>query len=42
MSYLLDTNILIRFISPKDPKHLEVVATVDTLHARQERVIISP
>ena len=42
MSYLLDTNILLRFISPKDPKHSEVVTTVDALHNRQQRVIISP
>lgn len=42
MAYLLDTNILLRTISPDDPMHAETVAAIDTLNARREGVIIAP
>jgi len=42
MSYLLDTNILLRLISPKDPMHLETVNSIDNLNAERERLIIAP
>ncbi len=42
MAYLLDTNILLRTISPSDPMHPEAVAAIDTLNARREQVIIAP
>ena len=42
MTYLLDTNILLRFISPNDPKHSQALTAVDTLNARRERVVIAP
>ena len=42
MAYLLDTNILLRLISPNDPMHLQTVAAVDLLNARRERATIAP
>lgn len=42
MSYLLDTNILLRFVSPEDSMHLETVNAVDSLNANRERLIIAP
>lgn len=42
MAYLLDTNILLRTISPNDPMHKEAVAAIDILNARRERVVIAP
>lgn len=42
MAYLLDTNILIRTISPNDPMHIETVAAIDILNASREQVIIAP
>ncbi|NJO96439.1 MAG: PIN domain-containing protein [Pleurocapsa sp. CRU_1_2] len=42
MAYLLDTNILLRTISPNDPMHAITVAAIDTLNARRERVVIAP
>ena len=42
MSYLLDTNILLRLISPNDPMHLETVNAIDSLHAKPEKLIIAP
>ena len=42
MAYLLDTNILIRTISPNDPMHIETVAAIDILNASREQVVIAP
>jgi predicted nucleic acid-binding protein len=42
MAYLLDTNILLRTISPRDPVHSEAVTALDTLNARRQQVIIAP
>lgn len=42
MAYLLDTNILLRLISPDDPMHAETVAVIDTLNARRDEAIIAP
>ena len=42
MAYLLDTNILLRLISPDDPMHAETVAAINTLNARREEAIIAP
>lgn len=42
MAYLLDTNILLRTISPNDPMHAIAVAAIDTLNARREQVVIAP
>ena len=42
MSYLLDTNILLRLISPEDPMHLETVNATDSLNAKRERLVIAP
>jgi predicted nucleic acid-binding protein len=42
MAYLLDTNILLRTISPNDPMHIETVAAIDILNAGREQVIIAP
>lgn len=42
MAYLLDTNILIRTISPNDPMHIETIAAIDILNASREQVIIAP
>ena len=42
MAYLLDTNILLRLISPDDPMHPQTVAAIDTLNARREEAIIAP
>ena len=42
MAYLLDTNILLRIISPNDPMHLEAVTAIDALNARRAPVIIAP
>lgn len=42
MTYLLDTNILLRTINPNDPKHIITTAAIDTLNARRERVVIAP
>lgn len=42
MSYLLDTNILLRTINPHDPKHIITAAAIDTLNARRERIVIAP
>ena len=42
MAYLLDTNILLRTISPNDPMHPEAVKALDILNARRERVVIAP
>lgn len=42
MTYLLDTNILLRFISVNDPKHSQTVAVVDSLNARREMMTIAP
>ena len=42
MAYLLDTNILLRLISPDDPMHAETVAASDTLNARRFGAIIAP
>ena len=42
MGYLLDTNILLRLISPDDPMHLETVNAIDSLNAKRERLVIAP
>jgi predicted nucleic acid-binding protein len=42
MAYLLDTNILLRIISPNDPMHQEAVTAIDALNARRAPVIIAP
>jgi predicted nucleic acid-binding protein len=42
MAYLLDTNILLRLISPDDPMHPQTVAASNTLNARREGAIIAP
>lgn len=42
MAYLLDTNILLRTISPNDPMHIETVAAIDILNAGREQVVIAP
>ena len=42
MAYLLDTNILIRTISPNDPMHIETIAAIDILNASREQVVIAP
>ena len=42
MAYLLDTNILLRTISPNDPMHIETVAAIDILNASREQVVIAP
>ncbi|MEO0013084.1 MAG: hypothetical protein RLZZ535_1473 [Cyanobacteriota bacterium] len=42
MAYLLDTNILIRTISPNDPMHIKTVAAIDILNASREQVVIAP
>ena len=42
MAHLLDTNILLRTISPDDSMHIETVAAIDTLNAGREQVIIAP
>lgn len=42
MAYLLDTNILLRTISPNDPMHAIAVAAIDILNARRERVVVAP
>ena len=42
MAYLLDTNILLRTISPNDPMHIETIAAIDILNASREQVIIAP
>ena len=42
MSYLLDTNILLRIINPHDPMHQEAVTAIDALNARRTPVIIAP
>ncbi len=42
MAYLLDTNVLLRTINPKDPMHSQAVAAIDILNARRERVVIAP
>lgn len=42
MSYLLDTNILLRLISPDDSMHSEAVEATDTLDANRERLVIAP
>lgn len=42
MAYLLDTNILLRTISPNDPMHSETVAAIDTVNARRELLVIAP
>ena len=42
MAYLLDTNILLRTISPNDPMHIETIAAIDILNASREQVVIAP
>ena len=42
MAYLLDTNILLRLVSPDDPMHTQTVAAIDLLNARREKAIIAP
>lgn len=42
MAYLLDTNILLRLISPDDLMHHQTVAAIDTLNALREGAIIAP
>lgn len=42
MAYLLDTNILIRLVTPDDPMHNQTVAAIDILNARREKAIIAP
>ena len=42
MAYLLDTNILLRTISPNDPMHIETVAAIDILNAAREQLFIAP
>ncbi len=42
MAYLLDTNILLRTISPNDPMHIETVAAIDILYAAREQLFIAP
>lgn len=42
MSYLLDTNILLRLINPEDPMHLEVVDAICFLNSQRHQLIIAP
>ena len=42
MAYLLDTNVLLRTINPKDPMHSKAVTALDILNAHRERVVIAP
>ena len=42
MAYLLDTNVLLRTINPKDPMHSKAVTAIDILNAHRERVVIAP
>lgn len=42
MSYLLDTNILLRLISPDDSMHSEAVRATDILDANREQLVIAP
>jgi predicted nucleic acid-binding protein len=42
MAYLLDTNILLRLISPDDPMHAQTVAAIERVNARREKAIIAP
>ncbi|MDJ0744756.1 MAG: PIN domain-containing protein [Xenococcaceae cyanobacterium MO_167.B27] len=42
MAYLLDTNILLRILSPNDPMHPEAVSAIAILKKNQERVVIAP
>ena len=41
MAYLLDTNILLRLISPDDPMHPQTVAAIERVNARREKAIIA-
>jgi hypothetical protein len=38
MDYLLDSNILIRFVKPSDPDHLLVRTALQTLRLRGDRL----
>lgn len=42
MSYLADTNILLRFISPSDPNHVLVRSAISSLLKQGERVCYTP
>lgn len=42
MSYLLDTNVLLRHADREHAMHEDVVAAIDTLTKRQERLCIFP
>lgn len=42
MAYLADTNILLRWVSPADPKHSLAVSSVKALQQRGEVVHITP
>lgn len=42
MAYLADTNILLRWVSPADPKHSLAVNSVKSLQRRGEIVHITP
>lgn len=42
MSYLADTNILLRFISPSDPNHALVRSAIFSLLKQDERVCYTP
>jgi len=42
MSYLADTNILLRFISPSDPNHVLVRSVISSLLKQGERVCYTP
>ena len=42
MSYLLDTNILLRLVQKNSPVYADTRKAVQTLHARQEKLYIVP
>jgi predicted nucleic acid-binding protein len=42
MAYLVDTNILLRWVSPADPQHSLAVSSVKALQRRGEIVHITP
>ena len=42
MSYLLDTNILLRLINPEDPMHLKTVEALELLNFQRHKLVIAP